>query len=126
MTLRDAAAVLPAASVALTERTTLAFPRFIALRSLTSAFFESLSFILAVLPEAAVAFARPRTTFFLPIRTFATAASLHRSLQRADSASSFVFSARWILFAASVSFGAVPSEAAGGAGCRPGAPRRRR
>ena len=34
---------LPAASVARTERTTLAFPRLIALRSLSSAFFESLS-----------------------------------------------------------------------------------
>src|SRR5215203_92026 len=120
MTLRDAAVLLPAASAALTERTTWAFPPFMALRSLTSALLESLSVILAVLPKGAVALARPRTTFFVPIRTFATTASLHSSLQRADSASIFVFSARWIRFAASVSFGAVVSEAAGGAGGLPG------
>ena len=62
MTLRDAAAVLPAASAAFTERTTVAFPLFIALRSLTRAFLDSLTLILAVVPEGAVAFARPRTT----------------------------------------------------------------
>ena len=122
---RDAAALLPAASAALTERTTLAFPAFIALRNLASAVLDSLTRILAVLAEAAAAFARPRTTCFRPTRTFATTASLQRSSQRADSASSFAFSARCIRFAATVSFGAVVSGAAGVAGV-PGWPRHRR
>jgi hypothetical protein len=50
---RDAVDLLPAASAALTERTTVALPRFIALRSLASAVLDSLTRILAVLAEAA-------------------------------------------------------------------------
>ena len=48
----------------------------------------------------------------LPIRSFATAASLQRSLQRTVSARRFTFSARWTFFAATVSFGAVLSAIA--------------
>ena len=81
--MRDAAVVLPAESAARTERTTLGLPRFIALRNVTSAFLESFSLTLAALPGGAVAFARLRPIFFLPIRSFATAASLQGSLQRA-------------------------------------------
>ena len=120
VTVRVAAARLPAASAALTERTTLAFPLFIALRSLASAFLDSLTLILAVLAEAVAAFARPRTTCFLPTRTFATTASLQRSCSGPDSASSSAFSARWTRFAATVSFGAVVSGPAEGRGCRVG------
>src|SRR5215218_1141269 len=112
-TLREPAARLPATSVARTESTTLAFPRLVALRSLTSAFLESLTLSLACLPLSRVAFARPRPTVRLPIRSFATTASLQRSSQRADSARRLAFSARWILFAARVSFGAVLSDRAG-------------
>ena len=72
----------------------MAFPRLVALRNLPSAFLESLTLSLLFLPASAVTFTRPRVTVRLPMRSFATAASLQRSLQRAYSAKRFAVIAR--------------------------------